>query len=58
MTLFRIRRWGSAEWTEIAVTGGAESTESEIALALRLMLSDGSMHAQEATEQGEWEDLA
>lgn len=58
MTLFRIRRWGSAEWTQIEVSGGDESTESEAAMNLRNLLGDGSMHAQECNDAGEWEDLA
>lgn len=58
MTLFRVRRYGSVDWTEIEVRDeDGEGMESEISQRMRTMLSDTGLHAQECNEQGEWEDL-
>lgn len=59
MTLFRIRRWGTREWTQLEINDSNDdsSLEEEMAQRLRLVLSDSGLHAQECGEDGEWEDV-
>lgn len=59
MTLFRYRRWGTPDWTEISISsdededGVTEVIEGQI----RDLLRAADMHAQECDGEGNWEDI-
>ena len=57
MTSFRIRQWGSADWTQIDLSGDDEEVGELMVEAVRDMLADNSLHVQELSEEGKWEDL-
>lgn len=62
MILFRARQWGSAEWTQVAVnTPGDEEDEAGmeglLASVIGSALSTSSLHVQQLSDEGEWEDL-
>lgn len=58
MTLFRIRAWGSSDWTEISVRSAGDESEIEeqAAEGIRESLLNSGLHCQEF-EDGDWEDL-
>lgn len=61
MTLFRARRWGSADWTLISVGGDVSEDEAPLAqLVGGAMLSAGNgetFHVQQLSDDGVWENL-
>lgn len=58
MTRYRARRWGSADWIEVDVSGDDEEAEAAIAGDISSALWNTGMHVQELGEDGRWEDLA
>lgn len=63
MTLFRARRYGTAEWTTISISDGPEEEADEDGLApiicgiIGSSLGTSSLHVQQLNDQGAWEDL-
>ena len=62
MTLFRIRTYGSAEWTLLSInTPGDEDEESEVADAVTQIvgsaLDTSPFHVQKMNDEGDWEDV-
>lgn len=59
MTLFRVRAYGSAEWTEISVRsmGDDGEIEEQAAEGIRASLEASGLHAQEFEPATGWEDL-
>lgn len=55
MIIFRCRRFGQADWTEISINGEAERSASS---CIGASLSGGSFDVQYMDEEGEWIDLA
>jgi hypothetical protein len=56
--LFRARAWGTGEWTRISI-GGEEDGDIErtIASIIGSALGTSSLHVQQMSEEGPWEDL-
>lgn len=58
MTSFRIRAWGSADWTVINLSSDEEDELLEgLADHIRDFLCEKEAHVQEMGEDGRWEDL-
>jgi len=61
MTLFRVRRYGSADWIEVSVRNAAEEDENEvedeISKLIESVLVVDDLHCQFVNDEGEWEDL-
>lgn len=62
MILFRVRQYGSAEWTEVSVRNGLETDEDSameetIADLIEDKLDQDGLHAQRLSQEGVWEDL-
>ena len=61
MILFRARQWGAADWSLISInTPGEEDptdTDKSVSGILGSALSTSSLHVQQMSEEGEWEDL-
>ena len=61
MTLYRVRQWGTADWTLISIAAGGEEDEagleSVISSILGSALETSPLHVQFMNEEGEWEDL-
>lgn len=62
MTLFRVRRRGSAEWTNIMIqTPGLEDEEDELAQDISGIigsaLETSSLHVQVLSNEGVWEEV-
>lgn len=60
MILYRVREYGKADWTRVAIGGADEDEDSlapTIASVLGSALSTSSLHVQQLNEDGEWEDL-
>ena len=62
MILFRVRQYGSADWTEVSVRSSLETEDdSEMEETLADLIEDkldqDGLHAQRLSEEGKWEDL-
>jgi len=58
MILYRVRKWGAAEWSLISIGGGEENELDPIlASILGSALATSSLHVQQLDDQGIWEDL-
>lgn len=62
MILFRVRQYGSADWTEISVRNSLESDEDAgmeeaVAELIEDKLDQDGLHAQRLSQEGTWEDL-
>ena len=63
MILFRVRKYGSAEWTLISVnTPGIDEEEEDdmsatIAAVIGSALGTSSLHVQRMADEGDWEDI-
>lgn len=62
MTLFRVRKYGQADWALVSVnTPGDDDDEngmvSLVSGILGSALGTSSLHVQMMSEEGEWEDI-
>jgi hypothetical protein len=60
MSAFRVRQWGSADWTHISISGAAEEDDELqefLAETVAESLLGTDLHVQRRTPLGEWEDL-
>lgn len=62
MSLFRVRRYGSADWLQVIIQPDPESEENEdleqeIARAITPVLNADDLHVQQLNAFGNWEDL-
>ena len=62
MILFRIRQYGSAEWTEVSVRNSLETDEDldmeeTVGRLVEAGLEQDGLHVQRLSEEGRWEDL-
>lgn len=62
MILFRIRRYGSSEWTELRILNSLESEddsdmEEDLSGRVESILDIDGLHVQRLSDEGKWEDL-
>jgi hypothetical protein len=61
MILFRVRRYGQADWTEVSIRNSLgdddSEVEEEIGKLIESVLVVDDMHCQSLNAEGEWEDL-
>ena len=62
MILFRVRRYGSADWIDIRICSDLSSDEDldmeeEVAEVFEASLTADDLHLQRMSEEGKWEDL-
>jgi hypothetical protein len=60
--VFRARRYGSADWTRIAIHDPLEedseaSVEADVANICGSALGTSPLHVQRMSDEGEWEDV-
>jgi acylphosphatase len=61
MSIFRLRRYGSTDWLQIAITQQSDDDEvddleQEITEAVSRAVEIDSLHVQRLNEYGQWED--
>jgi len=62
MILFRIRKYGSADWTEVSVRNelldsDEAELEEEIGDLIESVLTADDLHCQRLSPEGKWEDV-
>jgi len=62
VTLFRIRKYGSADWTEVLVRNELldsddQDLEEEISELIEAALEVDGLHCQRLSDECKWEDL-
>ena len=62
LILFRIRKYGSADWTEISVRNelldsDEAELEEEIGDLIESVLTVDDLHCQRLSSEGKWEDV-